>query len=327
MKPVSHPIPYHSNQMDADEQLFAAVATVPPGAWAVGVSGGADSVALLSLLRRRPDLSLEVVHLNHQTRGADGDADTALVAELATRLDLRCVIGHWSDVEPMLVNPPKNRSARFRAGRMALFRHVVTNDRLQGVILAHHADDVAETVLQRLLRGAGPTGLPALRPGSVVGGLLVLRPLLGVRREALRNYLVRHGIAWREDASNASDAYHRNRLRRLLASHPTLSAELLNLSDGCAEVRRWVRTHSPDPPAQLPVGTLALLPAPLARETARRWLAARGSPPAELTSTVLQRLLDMAADAATPARQHFPGKVLVRRRGGMLFVDERSWGA
>ena len=326
-KPVSHLTRYHSNEMDADEQLHAAVAAVPPGAWAVGVSGGADSVALLLLLRRRSEMSLEVVHLNHEARGAASDTDAAFVADLATRLGLRCVVGHWSGTEPMLVNPPKNRSARFRGGRMALFRHVVASGRLQGVILAHHADDVAETVLQRLLRGAGATGLPALRPRSVVGGLLVLRPLLGVRRDAVRQYLVRHGIEWREDASNASDAYQRNRLRRLLASHPALTAELLNLSAGCAAVRQWVRAHSPDPPPKLPVETLALLPPPLARETARRWLAARGSPQADLTSAVLQRLLDMAADAATPARQHFPGGVLVRRRGGMLLVEERLSGA
>ena len=328
MKPVSHPIPYHSNQMEGDEQLLGAVATVPPGAWAVGVSGGADSVALLSLLLRRTDLSLEVVHLNHQTRGAASDADADFVSRLARQFGLPgALVGHWSGTEPMLVNPPKNRSARFRAGRMALFRHVVKMDRLQGVILAHHADDVAETVLQRMLRGAGPTGLPALRPRSVVGGLLVLRPLLGVRREALRQYLVRHGMAWREDASNASDAYQRNRLRQLLVPRPALAAELQDLSEGCGAVRLWVRAHSPDPPPELPVAALALLPAPLAREAARRWLAARGSPQADLTSAVLQRLLDMAADAATPARQHFPGGVLVRRRGGMLFVDERSPGA
>ena len=323
IKPVSHPTRYHSNEMDADEQLLAAVAAVPPGAWAVGVSGGADSAALLSLLHRRPDLSLEVVHLNHQTRGADSDADADFVFRLACQFGLPgALVGHWSGTEPMLVNPPKNRSARFRAGRMALFRHVVKMDSLQGVILAHHADDVAETVLQRLLRGAGPTGQPALRPRSVVGGLLVLRPLLGVRREALRQYLVRHGIEWREDASNASDAYQRNRLRRLLATRPALVADLLNLSEGCAAVKQWVRAHAPAPPPRLPAATLADLPSPLAREAARQWLAARGAPQGELTSAVLHRLVGMAADAATPARQHFPGGVLVRRRGGMLFVEE-----
>lgn len=304
-----------------DAELNAAVATVPPGAWAVGVSGGADSVALLALLRRRNDLSLVVVHLNHETRGASSDEDAQFVEQLAARWGLPSVIRRWRDWGPLLEDLPKNRSARFRAGRIALFEHVVRSEALRGVILGHHADDVAETVLQRLLRGGLPTGLAAMRPRSTIRELLILRPLLGVRRNALRQFLTAQGQAWREDDSNTSPRYQRNRLRSILAARPRLTEGLLEMAGAAAAPKEWARQHTPNPPQPLPVALLRELPTPLAIETARRWLAARGAPPGELNSSVLQRLVEMASDAATPPRQHFPGAVLVRRRADLLFVD------
>jgi tRNA(Ile)-lysidine synthase len=294
---------------------------VPPGAYAVGVSGGVDSVALLLLLRRRSDLSLEVVHLNHETRGPASDADAKFVFDLSLRVRVPCLTGHWHGTEPMLVDPPKNQSARFRAGRMALFRHVVKTDGLDGVILAHHADDVAETVLQRLLRGGGVSGLASLRTRATIGGLPVLRPLLNVRRETLRQFLVEENQPWREDESNASPRYQRNRVRKLLSTRPELTDALLELGNAAAAVKDWARRTAPAAPAKLPVAMLRGLPAPLARETARRWLAERGAPPGGLTAPVLRRLIEMSEDAASAPRQHFPGGVLVRRRGGEMFVE------
>jgi tRNA(Ile)-lysidine synthase len=75
---------------------------------------------------------------------------------------------------------------------------------LTAVVLAHHADDQAETVMQRLLRGSGVAGLRPMRPDSVIGGLRIVRPLLAVRRATLRTFLREHGVAWREDWSNAA---------------------------------------------------------------------------------------------------------------------------
>ena len=303
-----------------DADLHAAIASVPSGAWAVGVSGGADSVALLLLLRTRSDLSLEIVHLNHETRGAESDADADFVFRLANVLGMESRIARLGGSAQMLADAPKNLSARFRAARLAVFRQAVQTDRLRGVILAHHADDVAETVFQRVLRGAPLTGLAAMRERSVVGGLTILRPLLRVRRDALREYLVRQGQPWREDASNQSPAYQRNRVRNLLALRPQLTPALLGLADASRAAKDWVRRTAPRPGERLPVNLLADLPAPLAREAARRWLTDRGAPPGELTTRVLERLVEMSADAASPPRQHFPGGILVRRRGGKLLV-------
>ena len=129
----------------------SAVESVPPGAWAVGVSGGADSVALLSLLRMRADLSLRVVHLDHQTRGGASADDAKFATELARRWNLPCDLATLEQVLPEIHQPPKNRSARFRVARLATFRRVVEAYGLHGVILAHHAQDQAETMLAAAL--------------------------------------------------------------------------------------------------------------------------------------------------------------------------------
>jgi tRNA(Ile)-lysidine synthase len=304
--------------MNGSHQLIDSVNLVPAGAWAVGVSGGADSVALLRLLATRADLHLRVVHLDHQTRAGASAADAAFVAELAARLGLACTVATRVDVEATLAELPRNPSGRFRAARLALFRQTVASRDLRGVLLAHHADDVAETVLQRLLRGSGPAGLTGIAPRSVVRGLLVMRPLVRVTRAALRAYLADLGQAWREDASNASGAYLRNRLRPVLRNAPALTQSLLELAGSCAALRDWAHDAAPTLPPQFRVEQLCGLTPILSRESARRWLAARGAPEAALSPDVLDRLTAMAADAATPARQHFPGRLLVGRKGGLV---------
>ncbi len=190
-----------------DHALKPTLNAVAPGSWAVGVSGGADSVALLLLLCERPDLHLHVVHLDHQTRGDASTGDARFVVELSKRLGLPCTLALRSDVEATMADIPANDSSRYRAARLALFRRVARDHALGGVLLAHHADDRAETILHRLLRGSGPAGLSPLELVTDLGGLRIVRPLLEARADEIRRYLTRIGQPWREDASNASDAY------------------------------------------------------------------------------------------------------------------------
>ena len=124
-----------------DESLLRdAIPSVPAGAWAVGVSGGADSTALLVHLAARADLRLHVVHLDHQARGAASAADAAFAAELAAQYRLPCTVARLDEIEPLLVSPPKNLPARYRAARLELFRRVVAEHRLdfdEAMAVAH----------------------------------------------------------------------------------------------------------------------------------------------------------------------------------------------
>ena len=303
------------------QQVAASlIAGARPGAYAVGVSGGADSVALLHLLHHhRRDVRVHVVHLDHETRGGESSADAAFVCELAERWELPQAIARRSDVERRVAEPlPSNTSARFRIARHRLFREVVQANNLQGVMLAHHADDQAETVLHRLLRGAHVPYLTGMLPETRVKDLLILRPLLHVPRAILRNYLTEAGQGWREDASNASPDYLRNRLRIVLERHPALVPRFLDLHESLSSLKSWVREAAPRLEEEFAARRLHGWPTILAAEAGRRWLAARGVPPDDATPTAVARLIAMATDAATPSKEIFAGPVNVSRRNGRI---------
>ena len=194
---------------------------------------------------------------------------------------------------------------------------------MQGVMLAHHADDQAETILSRLIRGASAGGLRGMPQVSRVGRLVICRPLLGVTRRQLREYLNVIGQLWREDASNESDMYQRNRLRRWLAGRTDLRNALLNLGQASGVLVEWIEKNSPKLPKEFRVAQLQRLPRLLARESARRWLIAEGARPDELSGQVLDRLIEMASDAASASRQLFPGPIEVVRRGGRIHAERR----
>jgi tRNA(Ile)-lysidine synthase len=301
-----------------NDLLETAVAAVPGGAWAVGVSGGADSVALLALLRRRADLRCHAVHLDHETRAGESAADARFVTELCANWGVNVTIARRGELERGEGEWPANQPARFRALRLELFRQVCAAQGLRGVILAHHADDQAETILQRLLRGSGPAGLVGMRPQTRMAGLTILRPLLAVRSGQLREFLQAQGQVWREDASNVSPAYQRNRVRAVLGRNVALAQLASEMGAAMSGLAAWASACAPALAETFAVGDLANLPHVLAAEAAKRWLAERGAPRDELSGAVLERLIEMARDAGTPPRRHFPGGLLVARRGGRI---------
>lgn len=181
---------------------------------AVAVSGGADSVALFRLMDElRDDLgvTLCVAHFNHQLRGADSDADEGFVASLARERGLEFIVDR-KDVAAAAKGHGWNLEDAARRLRYSFFAEVVTRGAATRVATAHTADDQAETLLARLIRGTGLTGLASIYP---VRGAII-RPLLDVRREALRNYLMAVRQQWREDTTNADTRRLRARVRQRL---------------------------------------------------------------------------------------------------------------
>jgi tRNA(Ile)-lysidine synthase len=161
----------------------------------VGVSGGADSVALLRLLadlRRKLGIGIFVLHFHHQLRGADADEDERFVKDLAKDLQLDFV-NDRADVAGEARRNALNLEDAARRLRYQFFASVAAARGLNRVAVAHTADDQAETVLAHLLRGTGLTGLAGIYP---VAGLIV-RPLLETRRDELRDYLSGLGQSWR----------------------------------------------------------------------------------------------------------------------------------
>jgi tRNA(Ile)-lysidine synthase len=177
----------------------------------LAVSGGADSVCLLhalSELAPRWDLRLAVLHLNHGLRGEESMQDEEFVRQLAARLGLAATV-RAVDVAAL----PDNLEQAAREARLEFFRDQLAGGTLDRVAVGHTRDDQAETVLFRFLRGSGSAGLSGIRPATGEG---IVRPMLAASRAEVEQYLRERGIAWREDSSNTSPQFARNRIRRQL---------------------------------------------------------------------------------------------------------------
>ena len=175
----------------------------------VAVSGGADSVALLHVMREvAPEFGvrLHVVHLNHQLRGPESEADERFVQEMAESLGLACTVER---ADPGAAED-NNLEQACREARLAFFARVRAEGKADRVATGHTLDDQAETLLFRLLRGSGPGGLAGILPVTREG---LIRPMLGLRRVEIREWLAGRGIRWREDATNLDPRFARNRIR------------------------------------------------------------------------------------------------------------------
>ena len=247
--------------------------SLPDGLLA-GVSGGADSVALLRLLLD-DGVQVTAVHVNHGLRGEASDGDECFVRGL-------CAAWHV----PLLVyraDPPVDPGEDWaRQARYGFFRQAAEDTGIHTIALAHHRDDQAETLLLHLLRGAGLTGLQGMAADTTVNGLRILRPLLGFSRAELRDMLEGIGQPWREDGSNADTRYLRNALRhdvlpRLEALIPGASAriartaELLQGDEAALEdmTRAFLERHAAG--SHLPLRALREQPEALQRRILRRW--------------------------------------------------------
>jgi tRNA(Ile)-lysidine synthase len=178
------------------------------------VSGGADSVGLLRLLnalRGRLGITLLVVHFDHCLRGTESDADAEFVVELARDLGIECVVER-GDVLAAASKNKWNLEDAGRRMRYAFFERLVAQGRANRIAVAHTEDDQAETVLAHLFRGTGLTGLAGIHPEMGP----IIRPLLGERRETLRQYLREIGQPWREDSTNLDVRHMRARVRECL---------------------------------------------------------------------------------------------------------------
>lgn len=199
------------------EKVKAAIereGLIPAGATViVGVSGGADSVALLHILHRL-GYPLVAAHLNHCIRGAEADADEAFVKALCNELHIECVT-EKTDVPALAKANGLSLEMAAREARHDFFRSIAQSLKPKAFIaLAHHADDQLETFFLRAARGSGPAGLGGMRFFQTLEGLAIARPMLGIRRSKIFQWLEQEKIEWREDASNADETIPRNLVRR-----------------------------------------------------------------------------------------------------------------
>ncbi|MHB1629851.1 MAG: tRNA lysidine(34) synthetase TilS [Bacilli bacterium] len=217
------------------------------------VSGGADSMVLLDILANLRDAGLcrlTVCHVHHGLRGGEADRDAAFVEAYARRRGIDCQMVRINVYEHRRSGESVETAAR-RLRYDALERAADTLGRCV-VMTAHHADDQAETVLDRLLRGTGPAGLGGMRQSRTFGRHVLARPLLSAYKRDLLAYAKERGIAHCEDSSNKELRYTRNRLREDLLPrlrkdfNPRIGEALVRLADVALEEDLYLETVARD---------------------------------------------------------------------------------
>ena len=288
----------------------------------IALSGGADSVALMHALHRhsdgvgQPGYHLIAAHLNHQLRGAESDRDERFVGELCDRLQIELIVERADG----LVDS-SNLEERARNLRHEFLNRTADQVGARHIALAHHADDQAETVMMRLLRGSGAAGLAAMDstgPGRIV------RPMLTLRREQILAYLEAIGAAYVTDSTNLSPAILRNRVRhellpmlerdyapKLSRRLAGLASEMRALDDYLASAARRALHRRLRSPARLDLAGFAELHPALANAMLREWLRMRIGDLHRVYRADIERISRLCAAAA-------PGSIAELARGWRL---------
>jgi tRNA(Ile)-lysidine synthase len=303
----------------------------PDAPYLIGVSGGRDSVTLLHHLVDVGYEKLVVCHLNHRLRGKSSDADARFAEKLAAKYDFDFELGS-ANISALARKQKMSIETAARDARYSFFAKVAKRRRCHALFLAHHADDLVETFLINLFRGAGPTGLAAMRDVSVRRvndvDLTIVRPLLSVWREEIDAYVREHRLKFREDASNKSLTPLRNRTRHRVLPYlektvgRNIRQTIWRAAMIAAEEEAWLDNMTKDsakPTADLLVGKLRALPVALQRRTILKWL--RSHNVADIGYETVERVRSLLDEGTRVAKINLPRDRHVRRRTGRIFVE------
>ena len=300
--------------MDAVATTIARYQMLAPGARVIAaVSGGPDSVCLFHVLRDAGASVCGIAHLNHQLRGAASDEDQRFVANLAAQAGVPFYVERVN-----LSGTSGNLEQAARRARHAFFTRLIREGAADRVATGHTRDDQAETVLFRLLRGAGLAGLAGILPVTEEG---LIRPLLNVSRAQVVQYLQSRGIGWREDTSNRERRFARNRIRMELLPqlardwNPRINETLAHMADLAYEEERWWRGEiarlaqeffvTTEGGIEVQASRLTALPKAVARRLIRHGVG-------KTDFDHVERILDLARSPRGRGKLELPGLEVVR---------------
>jgi tRNA(Ile)-lysidine synthase len=301
----------------------------------VAISGGADSVCLLEVLLElaaRWDLRLAVLHLDHGLRGEESRQDAEFVRALAGARDLPFTLERAD-----LRSAAGNLEEAAREARLQFFRQRIAAGAVDSVAVGHTRSDQAETVLFRFLRGAGTAGLAGIRPLTDDG---IVRPLIDVTRAETEAFLRARGVAWREDSTNRSARFARNRIRHSLLPqlalewNPAIEETLAKTADwALAEEAYWkdeiarlalACLRDDDAAVLAPAEALARLPLAAARRLVRHAIERAKGDLRGIGLDHVDRALEMARAAKGHGRVQAPGIGITRSFDWIRFAPPQS---
>lgn len=287
-------------------------------------------MALLHILLEAGYRNLVLCHLNHMLRGTESSKDAALVRRLAKKHDLPCEVVR-EDVNKLMLSYGESMELAARNARHRFFAHCARRFRCQRVLLAHHADDQAETILFNLLRGS--QGLRGMRFSSLHTiedkKLTILRPLLDTTRGEIDVYVNANRISYREDASNAEEGTTRNRLRN--RAIPMLN-EIMGREVRSALIRAEAASQRQqkaieamlatmklrDPKGRLFLPKIAVLPPALQLSVLHDYL--KEHEVNDISQELLERCACLISNVDV-AKVNLPGKRFLRRKQQRLFIS------
>jgi len=328
----------------------------PHSRYLIGVSGGRDSVALLHWLISFGYERLIVCHLNHRLRGRSSDADARFVKRLIERYK-QGLAGHALRLPGARTGKRSARptmagriefelaSANVRArgkkqkmsietaareARYAFFAETARRRNCRTIFVAHHADDLVETFLINLFRGAGSAGLAAMREISTRRidsvDLTIVRPFLCVWRKEIDDYVGEHRLRFREDAMNKSLTPLRNRIRHRIIPYlekmlgRSIRQNIWRTAMIAAEEEKWIEDEFRDSThTDLSVVKLRALPIALQRRALLKWLRAQNV--ADIGFDAIERVRSLADRDTRIAKVNLPENRHARRRAGKIFIE------
>ena len=295
----------------------------------IGVSGGRDSIALLHWLVNLGYKKLIVCHLNHQLRGRSSDADARFVEKLAAKYRVDFELGA-ANVRALAKKKKMSIETAAREARYSFFAKAAKRRRCHKIFLAHHADDLVETFLLNLIRGAGLTGLGGMRDVSSrqIHGvdLTILRPLLSIWRSDIDKYVRECHLRFREDATNKNLAPTRNRIRNRIIPYlekilgRNIRHNVWRTAIIAAEEEKWLDNQVLDSiNADLSVPKLRALPVALQRRSILKWLRAQNI--SEIGFDVIERVRLLLDPNVRTAKVNLPQDRHARRRAKTIFIE------
>jgi len=313
----------------------------PDSTVVVAVSGGADSTALLDglvrlRLEKRWPMKIHAAHLNHRLRGEESEADESFVRDLAARLRVEIFIERI-DVSEEAARRRANLEATARDLRYDFLRRCAGRAGAEFVLTAHTRDDQAETVLMRLIRGAGTHGLRGILHDRPLGdSIRLLRPMLAISRADVIEYCRRHSLEWRTDSSNYSIDLTRNRVRLellplLRSFNPGIDetlareAELMRDDAECLDALGAALVDEAQADGRLRIDILNQARPAIRRRTLRLWLQAHGGEGID-TSHILA-IETLLSPGKSGRRIELPGGWIVAREFDGLVLRRASQAA
>ncbi|GAA0353590.1 tRNA lysidine(34) synthetase TilS [Bacillus horti] len=308
----------------------------------LAISGGVDSMALLHWFiqqREAQSLTLRVIHVNHQLRGEESERDQQHVEEMCRQWNVPC-----SSVRVDVVTYARekriSKQVAARECRYQAFEQIAKQYDISIIATAHHADDQVETVLMRLIRGAGIQGLSGIPSLRRTNAYMIIRPFLKVAKKQLESYCQVHDIPYQFDQSNSMDDYTRNYVRHhvtplLTELNPQLHEAIGDMTELLREENDWLTQEAKKYADQiietkdaqqvtLNLSTFRHIPLPLQRRAILLILNCLSEPGSQWSKTHIDQLLELCIQEQGRKELHLPHSILVQKEYTNLTIGKRD---